>query len=263
MLKKILWFFVAVVIVSLFSSPVLALDPIGAPVAEVGKGQYSIGIEYVDSQLDLTAENYTRDGTSYSDYDIKSAKVRKTYAKLTYGLTDNWNVFGRVGVSNIEFKSGTWDWVSSDYQMPFSGDDQLAWGFGTTVNFFEESDTVCGVLFQISWGSSEEDLPYEGSGDYEGDAEFDFYEMMLAAGPKHNLSDKVSIYGGPFVYFFSGDFEAGGDGYTWEFDAKESENFGGFLGGSFEISENASFNAEFQIAPYASAFAANFLWSLP
>jgi len=247
----------------LFSSYVLALDPIGAPVTEVGKDQYSIGIEYVNSQLDLTAENYTRDGTSYSDYDIKSAKVRKKYAKLTYGLTDDWSVFGRVGVANMEFKSGTWDWVDYDEQMPFSGDNQLAWGFGTTVNFFEGPNTVCGMLFQISWGSSEEQLPYEGSGDYEGDAEFNFYEMMLAAGPKHKLSDKVSIYGGPFVYFFSGDFEAEGDGYTWKFDAKETENIGGFLGGSFEINESASLSAEFQIAPDASAFAANFLWRLP
>jgi hypothetical protein len=251
--------------VGLCGSATLAMDPLGPPTAGLKQGQWSIGLEYSYSQMDFEASSVQIGGSSYDDYDIESAKVNKVYANLGYGVLDNWEVFGRIGGSSVDFTSEIWDWYSSDYQMPFEGDMGTAWGVGTKVTVFEQPNVKWGVLGQISWARSREHLSYTGYSGYDGDAKIDFYEIQVAVGPTCKLTDKVSVYGGPFFHYLDGDFKAicsDDESYDWEFDAEKHSDFGGYIGAQLQINENASLNAEYQLSEDVGGLSVGLVWKL-
>jgi hypothetical protein len=97
--------------------------------------------------------------------------------------------------------------------------------------------------------------------------EIDIVEVQIAAGITCILSDRVSVYGGPFLHFIDGelndtysevDIGTGGlltTEYSWEIE--QDSTFGGYLGTQMELAENCSLNIEFQHTAAADAFAAS------
>lgn len=172
-------------------SVVLALDPMGPPSAGLKQGQFSAGAEYSYSRMDITLNHGKggwqrfQDGVllgqasgKLSSYNIKHLKLNKVFANFGYGVTDNWEVFLRLGSADVDFKYK--DQVDTRFSLSpgssslfpveqsLNGDNGFAIGFGTKVTFYKKDKLKLGGLFQLSWFKSkaEESGVYNGAGLY-------------------------------------------------------------------------------------------------
>jgi hypothetical protein len=84
------------------------------------------------------------------------------------------------------------------------------------------------------------------------------------------FSDRLSVYGGPFLHMIYGDLKYvysevdAGDFITWRFDwdIEDDINYGGYVGARFQLNRDCSFNIEYQQTSNASAIGASLLWRL-
>ena len=184
--------------------------------------------------------------------DIESNMV---FANIGYGVSDKLEIFLRLGSSDadIDITGGSWD-----------GGSDFAYGLGAKATFYEAGDLELGGLLQMTWASADGDLtvmidevagvPLAGLTEFSGDGEFEWDEIKIAFGPSYKLTESVSIYGGPFYHLISGDFDleaqyAASDGSArveqlGDFD--EESNFGFYIGGQIDFSENFPFYIEWQ-----------------
>jgi hypothetical protein len=292
--KKLL---VVLVVVGLCSTAAFALDPIGPPTAGLKAGQVSAGLDYAYSQMDLEFDGhyswYVYTGSEYYDtvslkYKHKDAQMNKAYFNLGYGVADWLEVFGRLGGANLYGKRNpiysyneddggyTDTWLE---ETIYDSDTGFAFGFGAKATIWEPSPELkVGVLAQASRANVDYDILFEGY-DYnydnwwrvQSDGELDFWEVQVAVGATYKLSDKFSVYGGPFYYWFSGDFShKGSDDYGYDdnyymaikgsYDVQDVGCFGGYLGAQIAATENVSVNAECQIAEGALALGTGLVW---
>ena len=133
------------------------------------------------------------------------------FANLGYGITDKLEVFLRLGMSDLGFDDEGMD----DF---FGSVDSLAYGFGVKATLYEEGKLKLGSLFQMSWFSFDGDYVDE-EGFYSdvkdewvdvitpGDWEIDYYQVKLAVGPIYELTEAISIYGGPFFQLVDGNLD--------------------------------------------------------
>jgi hypothetical protein len=287
MYKRLFWLGV-VFVVGLLSTTALALDPMGPPTAGLKQGQWSAGLEYGYSEGDFKhdgdyswAIDFDDDGdfdfgdTVKEKFELKDGKMNKTYFNLGYGITENWEAFVRVGGADREIKrpahEGEFGGVVSD--TLFDSDTGLSVGFGTKVTLHETESLKVGVLAQASWASVDYSVTYSGVGPYWAvptEGEIDFWEMQFALGVTRKLSDKFSVYGGPFYYIFDGDYDFKGTG-VWgsdddpmalkgSYDVEQDSEWGGFLGAQVDITENAAFRAECQVTGDAVALGTGVVW---
>lgn len=292
--KKLL---VVLVVVGLCSTAALALDPMGPPTAGLKAGQWSAGLDYAYSQMDLKYdghyEYYVDIGGGYSDkvklkYKTEDAQMNKAYFNLGYGIADCLEVFGRVGGANLYGKrepmysynedDGGYTDVWLD-ETTYDSSTCFALGFGGKATVAQLSpELAIGVLAQASWANLNYDVRFEGY-DYNGDSwwgvgsegEIDFWEVQIALGATYQLAPKFSVYGGPFYYWFTGDFShKGSDDYGYDddywmgikgsYDVKDVGCFGGYVGAQIAATENVSINAECQIADGALALGTGLVW---
>lgn len=278
--KRNLFLVVVLLVVGLCGSAALALDPMGPPTAGLKKGQFSAGVEYSDSRMDIELKNgnyldtvyhlgdlITSTSGSLSSFKIRHLKMHKVYANLGYGVTDNWETFLRLGGMNTEFKGDFF----SDESKTYNGDTGFAIGFGTKSTFYEKDKLKLGGLFQMSWGSSKAKL----SGtDWSESVELNIAEMQIAVGPTYQLRENVSIYGGPFWHFvnFCGsdlkgsrrwvDEAAQDDVFFREisYDIDDVSYFGGYIGTQIEIAKNTFCSIEYQHTAAADAIVMSLIW---
>lgn len=235
-MKKVTFFGVLFVIVCLFVSSSFALDPMGPPTAGLRQGQCSIGLDYSSSQMH---NKFKYEGETLR---LKNIRVDKTYFNLGYGIADNWEVYGRLGASMVE------DWGG----IQFLGSYRPAWGLGTKATIYQEGNIKWGALFQISWNQSKEEW-----GDGENYEKMKWYEYQIAVGPTYKLTDKVSIYGGPYYSVLDGDL-SDEDG-KWG-DLKSTGHVGGYIGGQFAVNDNLALNAEYQLSSDESGMGLSLVW---
>jgi hypothetical protein len=271
--EKIRLSFSLLLIVGLSGSAAFALDPLGPPAANIEYRQFSIGAEFSHSNTDIELNNGIwiehLDGLFYDwgdavDLTVKDFKVDRTYIHLGYGITDNCEAFFRLGGSSAQFGDSLW--LDSE---KFDSRAEPALGFGVKATFFENSNLKFGGLLQTNWAEFDGKLnaSHWAASDF---VEVDMVEVQIAAGITLMLSDRVSVYGGPFVHFIDGELEdtfseidAGTGGlltsrYLW--DIKEDSTFGGYLGTQMELTENCSLNMEFQHTAAADAFGMGIIW---
>jgi hypothetical protein len=247
----------------------------------------------MDLEFDGHYSWYVYYGGDYSDtvclkYKQKDAQMHKAYFNLGYGIADNWEAFLRLGGANLygkrnpmysynEDDGGDTDvWLDETIYDSSTG---FAVGFGTKATVWQPSPELgIGVLAQASWASVDYDILFEGY-DYNGDSwwgvqspgQLDFWEVQLALGATYKLSDKFSVYGGPFYYWFSGDFTHKGSadyGYDDDYfmaikgsyDVEDTGCFGGYLGAQINATDNVAVNAECQVAEGALAFGTGLVW---
>jgi hypothetical protein len=80
-------FCIAVLILCLSSSITMALAPIGPPVVNLEKGQWSIGFDYSDTEIDFKLKNIQ--GTSFFTRNkANEVEIENTMGKLCYGIND-------------------------------------------------------------------------------------------------------------------------------------------------------------------------------
>ena len=99
-----------------FAAPVLALDMMGPPSAQLRKGSFSFGVDYSYSKMDVKLKNGKGSWAGFTDgvfvtgnagkmasLTIEDMELNKVYANIGYGLADNWQVSFLLGGANIDF----------------------------------------------------------------------------------------------------------------------------------------------------------------
>ncbi len=237
MKKKVL----AVAFLAMFmyvSGTVMALDPLGPPVSELMPQQWSFGVEHVRSDM----EGDWNVGGSTGQF--SGLSWEKTYAKFSMGAMENVDVFLRAGLGQVETQDN--GPIDAD-----NGDQDLAWGWGAKATIMEKNDVKWGVIFQMSWAESTIDAE---PGDAE---EVDFDEIQLAFGGATMIREDLCFYGGPFLYWFDGEYKEQGNPTI---DLEEDDMLGAFAGVNWHISGNTHLNLEFQYACDATAVAGGITW---
>jgi hypothetical protein len=255
--KKIALFAVALIIIFASNSVVLALSPMGPPKALLGEDRWEIGVEYGYQKMDLEASGNVTDiqlaplfvTTRKGRFKIKDLASNIIMGRVSYGISDNWDAFARVGVADAEdeieriYPGG----ATPDVFEGFEGSFGIAWGFGTRATFWQDEDISWGGLFQITWSEPDDgDISLSGDPVFSGTAEFDIWEVQIAVGPTLRLDDNIRVYGGPFLHFVNGDLDLSGQ--TVEMgsdirmeastDLEEESQFGGFAGVHMDVGEN-------------------------
>jgi len=202
------------------SVPSFGLSFMGPPKAGLGQGQYRIGLDYSNSEMDL---EFSASGVPSETLEVETDML---FINLGYGLVETWEGFVRLGVASIEIDE-------------FDGGDEFAYGFGTKATFIEQDAVSWGGLFQIDW--------FEGDDSINGiDVDIDFYEIQIAVGPTYE-AENIRIYGGPFLHLVDGDGKIEAvisfpiSGY---FDVEQESEFGGYVGTQIDIAENSCVNIE-------------------
>lgn len=285
-------------------SVVLALDPMGPPVAGLKKGRFGAGAEYSNSTMDVKLNEGKGNWRRYQDgvligsasgelpsYVIKNLSLNKAYANLGYGITDNWEIFLRLGAADIDYEYKDELTLSGFKLFPTgkdeNGDSGFAIGFGSKATFYEKDKLRLGGLFQISWAQSDGkqtgiygDCPdcdavwpaWEQPKLWSNYVDVEITEIQIALGPTYQLMEKVFVYGGPFFHFIDGNVDSkyseSGTGlgstllyltdHSYDIDGRST--FGGYVGIQVGVIGNASFNIEYQYTPAADAMGMNLIW---
>jgi len=266
-----IWLFGFALMIGLCGSNAFALDLMGPPTAEVEKGEIRGGLEYSFTDMDI--ELMEGKATVYSDgillgsgiapsITITGFQMNTAYATLGYGAFENCEAFLRLGAENVKFGDSLWE-----ESEEFSNDLNFVVGGGVKATFYEDFAWKIGGLFQLNWAkldgnidSSRWILPQPHY------AEINMTEMQVAMGVTYLWSSRVSIYGGPFVHFISGEFDYefsriadtfdSGE-FSWEIN--EGPTYGGYIGSQVKFKENYFLNIEFQHTANADVFGASLM----
>jgi len=279
----------------------IALDPMGPAVAELEKGQFSIGAEYSTSKMDLrlnegkiTRRGYVNGTLSsirsggLNRYTLTNVNVDKVWTKISYGITEDWDVFVRLGTADIDFDYSNRMYCVNNACQVFpwgqehNGHNDFAIGLGTKVTFHKKENLKWGGLFQISWcqsdGKNTGSLPAASSitgfgTSYSHSVDVDLVEIHVALGPEYQFTNNISVYGGPFLHFVDGDikghyYESGTTGVgtligyssDYSYDIDQRTFFGGYVGLEMDITKDVSVNIEYQHTDAADALALNLTW---
>lgn len=232
----------------LINSPAFALDPMGPPKANLGTGEYRLGLDFAGTKMDIEESAL---GLSATLEDVKSKRLT---ANLGYGLSKEWEIFARLGVTDVE--------VEDDYSGTFDSGAELAYGFGTKVTVIDGEQLSWGALFQMGWSKAKDNVTFNlsdfGLGTASTDIEADWYEMQIAFGPTYKCTENWILYGGPFLHFVDGDIDYKAVGISA--DVEEKSQFGGYLGTQIDLSENTSWFIEYQLTSDAQAIGTGISW---
>jgi hypothetical protein len=253
-----------------FTAHAFALDPLGPPVASLNETQPSAGLEYLYSEMDLHADSLTVEtplgNLQFPSTEIQAVNMNKLYANLTSTLLgENFDVYLRLGLADASPDKGK----NRDNLAGYLGDSDYGFifggGFRTTLHQSRDGKTKWGLLAQLSYASldfARETYSVNGS-DISLSATVDMLEMQLAAGPTYQVTDNLSIYGGPFLHLVKGEAEVRGSvsdiPVQGSSDLKQGSELGGFIGLSTDLAKNTNFNIEFQLTDDAQAIGLRFI----
>jgi hypothetical protein len=267
--KKIALFAATLTIVIVTNSVVFALSPMGPPKAMPGQDQWDIGVEYGNLTMDLKASGTDTNiehipslyiTTGKGKYEIKDLQSNIILGRLSYGISNNWEAFVRLGVVDAECDlEQTFPDSAQHKYRGFDGSFGLAWGFGTRATFWQDEDISWGGLFQMTWMEPDKSdissIISPGNLNYSGTADIDIREVQIAVGPTWRVEDNIRIYGGPFLHFVDGDLDLSGTivdpgvGIDMESsgDIEEESQFGGYVGADLDVDKNTSCFIECQL----------------
>jgi hypothetical protein len=219
-----------------------ALDPIGPPKALLGKGHWSLGVEYAYSETDVDPSNI--DSPFVPELSSQELATNLAYANLRYGLWDNVDLFARAGAATFDLDTdlGT-----------FSGEAGFAWGVGAAATLYHTDKFAWGLLAQFSSQNSTGRSAMFGVGDT---AQLELLSVQIATGPTYQIKDDLAAYGGIFYYALDGEMDT--EWGTW--DLGEKNPVGGFAGLDWQVKEDAYLNVEVQYAGTAFAVATGLRW---
>ncbi|GEM_PF-972389 len=270
--RKIWLLGLTLMIIGLGGSNVFALDLMGPPVTELEKGMFRGGIDYSSSTMDLeliegNATIY-RNGELYGQGIVESLtiedfKVNTLYANVGYGVAENYEVFLRMGAANATFGDSLWE-ESEEFDNKYN----FAISAGAKATFYEGFDWKIGGIFQINLTELDGEIDSSARTITQPQfVEISSTEMQIAIGAKYMRTGWLSLYGGPFLHFISGDFDYTftritdlyfdtGE-YSWEFN--EGPTYGGYIGAQIEIAKNFFANIEYQQTSNADVIGANIM----
>ncbi len=231
-----------ITIVVLMCSQAFGLSLLGPPKANLDRGQSSVGFGYIYSDMDLETKNVF--GQKWTE----KVETNSLLGTFGYGIIDNIEVFARLGFTDVKADD-------------FDGDFEFDYGFGTKVTFAENDSLSWGSIFQIHWLEGDDTITgfIPGFGVVTAEQEFEAYEIQIAVGPTYKY-DSTSIYGGPFLHFVNGDYDAKIAGVgSASLDIEEESIFGGYIGIATELTENTNIGVEFQFTGDAQAIGVRYV----
>jgi len=257
---------VVTVVLLVAASRVWALDPLGPTVPKNDRGEWSAGAEYSYSR-----ELWGFEG--FPDLSFGKAKISKVFANISYGISENWDVFLRAGANQTDASEVLPNEVLPDNLLR-SGDWQPAFGVGSRVALCRNEWLDWGLLAQFGWQSidlDEQRMVYEDYGyplvllaSGRGSA----FNFQVATGPNLRLSDNLHVYGGPFLCYRGVDLETtlgaidfNGDSYSQVQGAHFQEWGGGAYGGIRVDIGRLGIFAEYQrLFNEAEGYAGGLVW---
>jgi len=233
----------------------------GPPTSGMKKEDFKIGVDYSHSKMDLEfndgkyveyLDGWFDASGPQPDLKLKDIKINTVYVNLGYGVTNNFEVFLRLGGTNAKFSGSTF-WPTGEN---FDSNTDFTIGGGVKATFYEEGRLKIGGLIQADWSELDGAIRPKEWPVADDTVQFDITQVRIAAGPSYELNDAISIYGGPFLHFVRGDWDdvynqidpiTGGlltSKYSWT--VEEDSYFGAYIGAQMEISENTAFLIEYQ-----------------
>jgi opacity protein-like surface antigen len=243
---------------------VLAVGFLGAPTAELNKGQWSVGFDYSHSEQDLDNSkvkwSWYADGvldeSGSTDIEVKDVTRDLYYATLGYGVCDRCQVYVKLGVASVEEEIDPGEDVRyfEDGRVSVDFDDDFAWGWGTKITVAEGERVAWGVAIQMNWlDTSWSEKDSDETETWKETVDIDAYDLLVAVGPTVDM-DGWKIYGGPFFYYLSGDADAthrtlATADVSWSGkasgDLENDSSFGGYVGAQLDVADVWSMAVEF------------------
>ena len=224
-----------ILIVLLFD--VAHAGPIGSPTATLEQGTGSVGVDLTSQRQDLQIF-----GTGLFDGVIEDYDNQQTTATLSYGVTDRFEVFGRVGYLEGD---GTID-----------GERVMGAGARLTLseNPFDVEGLSIGMTGQFSLARLDVSVPVTighcwWKRTIPVDMSVDLFETIMAVGATYEIDD-FTVYGGPALYRLDGDIEATSSKWLGNEDGSlKSDKVIGYVGASWNCWKDIKLTGEFQFAP--------------
>ncbi len=250
-----------------------AMGLMGPPTASLESGKFELGGEYAYSAADLKAKNgswtelldgaFSARGNADS-FTLKNFKTSTGYARLGYGISDNVDVFVRIGTSKAKFGDSVWE-----NSEKFHTDFDSAFGIGLKITVMEQDNLKLGgtILADTAQYDGQLYASHWASRDF---VKLNMTQFKIALGGTYAFSDVFSLYGGPFLHFVNGDLTdeltevdtvTGGllrSKYTW--DIREKDVVGGYIGAQIEMADNSAVAIEFEHTASADVIGASINW---
>ncbi|MHC5073810.1 MAG: hypothetical protein ACYTFM_06850 [Planctomycetota bacterium] len=244
-------------IVLLLSTTALGVAPLGKPTAGLQQGQWRIGFDYSHSEIDnLELEWKSPLAPAFKLKEkVDDFKSDLYLARIGIGATDNWEVYGLLGVADSE---GEIFGVNLDGGAFFSG------GFGTKYTFLNGEKLSWGALYQMRWTQGDDDVTINASGIGLGtirvEAESNWYEIIIALGPTYDMGS-WRIYGGPLLFIMDGDIDIELSSVkVLEADIDKDTELGGYGGVEIDLSSRSSLYGEFGFTSDAWVLGSGINW---
>jgi len=213
-----------IIVLVFLTTNAFALDPLGPPVATPKQDSAAIvGFEYLYSEMDLHSDSFVFTThpvppalpvvINFPSANIKDFQSNKFYVNLISEIgDDNLDFFLRVGLAdaNPDRRSNRDNFAGSlgdcDYDVALGG------GIRTTLFQSADGRTKWGLLAQLSYVNLDYDDRFSTIDGYDVSlsATVKMLEIQFAAGPAYQLTDKLSVYGGPFVSLVKADADIDG-----------------------------------------------------
>ena len=248
--------FLVVGLMCFLSAQAFALNFMGPPTAELNQGQYSVGYNYSYSvqDLDKTEQDWfiENDGVVTSigkgELRIEDLSVQRHYIGINCGFTDWWEIYARIGFSDVK---GDIYRLDDGSMAGYNFDNDFAWGWGTKITFKRNDTLAWGASLHMNrLDTSTSKTGYvSGTGSWKDTVSIYTYDTLLAVGPTIDMGG-WKLYGGPFYYSLAGDYEYERNSYDLKLvereDAhiQESSDFGAFVGAVVDLAENSDLTAE-------------------
>ena len=256
----------AIVMVVALGSGVLGVGFLGTPTAEIGQGNWSIGYDYSYSSQDTEKRTgvFWEDGFGEDTLNMRleDFKVQRHYAVIAYGLTNEWDVYVKLGIANLKASKKDYDTDISLYNPSMNFDTDFAWGWGTRYTFAQQDIITWGAALQMNWLDTE----WKGTdGNNRLKADFDSYDLFVSVGPTVDLGG-WKVYGGPFYYYLNGDYDLSitddlGLWYTEKADIRADRNWGGFIGSTVDLGHNLNWTIEYSTTGKGWGLGTGIAWS--
>ncbi len=236
--KKLLLIAVVLAVVVLTTSSSLALDPMGPPTAGLKQGEWRYGVDYMFSNMDVEADGIPE--LSLGSTTIENIEVNKVFANIGTGLSDNLEIFLRLGGAGANPDESD----NSDNVAGYIGSGSgFAIGGGIKATLFQSDDSKIkwGALAQMSWADLDFDTESYSIAGHTVSLSTDasLLEAQLAFGPTVEIAEGFSLYGGPFFRIIDGDADLKGTidaaSATTSVDLEEGSKFGGYIGMQLDI----------------------------
>ncbi len=234
-------------VLGLLSSSALAVGFLGPSTAELNKGQWSIGYNYLysDQDLDDSKLKYMNSEgiTDQGELSLENVKLQRHYGTVSYGLADWWEIYASVGVADVKTEAEeTYPGELYEYSLNF--DNDIAWGWGTRITFLKGDSMSWGAAVQMNWLDTSWD---EKGSDWKDEVDIDCYDLFITVGPTFDMGG-WKLYCGPFYYYLDGDidYKYSEPGY-WsktEGDVEADANFGGRVGVQIPVAQTWDLTVE-------------------